>query len=426
MDNQHVPNSYISLLYFIIAAELMKLRAFWGLLVLLVSLVFPSFVNAQSSAVHIYGFAESPSMESLLGYFSESDCEVVLHNLNESSSEVFGRKVVETLWSLGIDVTPPTMERSGCIPCELPLFAYARGLTMRYASPLIGVFRDGRLQAITLGITEFEVLDKALNLALDDEVRVFAFENEYSLSDRSIRIGLQRLFLQQAEGGMEAPNIVSSIALLALADSVNPCIFAVFTALLLIVLHTLGKTKAALSGFSFITAIFLCYYVLGLGLIHILESVEYADKAVALVGFAVGAFSVMRGLNPKFKSPVPEPLRKFLDLQISRSYVSPAACFTLGIAASFALLPCSCGPYIVGLGLLSALTDSAQAHLLLVLYNALFVTPLIVVLLAVLSSHIYARKIKAWRGTRLGVMELVSGLILLLLCAYILMAPLVS
>ena len=107
-----------------------------------------------------------------------------------------------------------------------------------------------------------------------------------------------------------------------------------------------------------------------------------------------------------------------MELQISKSYVSPIASFTLGVAASFTLLPCSSGPDIVGLGLLSALKDPVQAYLLLTLYNTLFVIPLIGVLFAILASSAYARNIKAFRSTRLGIMELISGSLLTMVCAY--------
>lgn len=395
----------------------------WCLFILLTSLLFPSCLYAQSTTVHIYGFAESSPTKSLIKYLFESDCEVIFHSLNESSSKMFGSKIVETLGSLGIEVTPPTIAHSSaCTRCEIPLFLYARALLMRYASPLIGFFRNGRLIAITLGITKFEILNKALNAVSDDGVKVFAFNNEYSLTDESITVGLENLFLQQAESGVNAPNILLSVALLALADSINPCTFAVFTALLFIALHTLSKTKVVLTGLSFIAAVFLCYYISGLGLVHILGGIPYVDKAVALVGLAVGTFSVTRSLKPKFKSPVPRSLRSFIELHMRKLYVSPAVSFALGAVVSLTLIPCSAGPYIVSLGLLSALNDPVQTHLLLALYNGLFITPLMVLLFAVLASRIYVRKIKVFRGTKLGVMELINGSILVMVCMYIILS----
>jgi len=290
---------------------------------------------------------------------------------------------------------------------------------MGYASPLVGFFRNGRLTAIAVGIIKFEILDRALAVTGDD-AKIFALDKEYPLPG-DVRQNLEILFLGESGVGINASNLISFISLLALADSVNPCTFAVFTALLLIALHTLGKTKAALTGFSFILAVFICYYILGLGLIRILTAIPHVEKIVALIGLAFGAFSLTQGLKPKFKSPVPKSLRRFVEAQISKSHISLIASFAVGIAASFTLLPCSSGPYFVGVGLLSALNDRVQAYLLLSLYNTIFVTPLIAILFAVLSSSAYIRKIKAFRSTNLGAMELISGLLLVIICAYLLL-----
>ncbi len=353
----------------------------------------------------------------LLGYFdNKSDCEVTFYSLKDSASSERFLKIAEMLRVSGIPITPPDF----CITCELLHLTWS-DIVMGHASPLVGFLRNGRLRAITLGIPTQEILDRA-SAARDDDVKVFALSGEYSIRDRSVGYSLERLFLGEAETGMHASSIISSITLLALADSVNPCTFALFTALLLIALHSLGRTRAALTGFSFIAAIFTCYFVLGLGLIHVLTAIPYADKAVALLGLAIGAFNIMRGLKPKFKSPIPESLTDFIELQMARAYVSPIASFVLGSVASFTLLPCSSGPYIVGVGLLSVLKDPVQAWLLLVLYNAVFIVPLIAILFAVLSSNIYARRVKAFRGQKLGVMELVNGLILVLVCLYVLLS----
>jgi len=385
------------------------------LLILFSSLVCPSFAYVQrSNTVYVYGFEESPTTESLLGYLSRSDCEVVFRRLNESSRDEF-LKIVELLRVLGVEVTPPDL----CIQCEL-LHLTWNEILMGHASPLIGFFRDGRLTAITLGTAEFEILDRALAVR-SDGMKIFALDTEYSIQDDDVRLKLEELFVGESGMSMKASNLVSSISLLALADSVNPCTFAVFTALLFMALHALGKTRAAMTGLSFIAAVFACYYILGLGFIRILVAIPHVEEIVASIGLAVGVLSIGQGLNPKFKSPVPKPLRRFMEVQVSKSYVSPVASFALGVAASFALLPCSSGPYIVGIGLLSALNDPVQTYLLLTLYNSIFVAPLIAILFAVLFSGAYVRRIKTFRGTKLGLMELISGLLLAIVCVYLLL-----
>jgi len=61
--------------------------------------------------------------------------------------------------------------------------------------------------------------------------------------------------------------------------------------------------------------------------------------------------------------------------------LSPIGAFGIGILVSLFLLPCSSGPYIVILGLLSA--QSNELNLLgmgyLVLYNFIFILPMLAI-----------------------------------------------
>lgn len=389
----------------------MTLRFNWCLPIFVICMVASSFGCVQSTRLRIYIFAESSDIGTLLPHFSESDYEVIFYSLNESSYERFFN-ILETLMIFGVKVIPPDL----CISCGLQDLTWTE-LLMLYATPLLGFFFDEKIIAITLGINGSDVLYQAIT-ASDNDVKVFTVDKTYSLNDEGVRIELENLFLEEFDTEITTSNLVSSIALLAISDSVNPCTFSVFTALLFLALHSFGKTKAAQTGLAFIMSIFLCYYILGSGLIHVLAAFSNLGKALALVGLVVGAFSIMRGLKPSFESPLPKSLKKFMELQIRKSYVSPIASFVLGVAASFTLLPCSSGPYIVSLSLLSALKDPIQTHLLLALYNTLFVTPLIGVLLAILASNTYTQKIKAFRSTRLGIMELISGSLLTVVCAY--------
>ena len=392
--------------------------ASWIYLLLILSLLPSPIAYSGSTKIHIYAY-ESPATESLLEYISKTGCEVIFYSLNESSAVSSVNKIVVILDLIGVEAAPGIDANvTSCRRCEIPQSFYA-GVPLRLVSPLIGFFRNGRLTAITIGISKPEILDEAFKTAGDDYMKVFTPQKEYSITDENARALLEELFLEEYESKIETLNIPLTVTLLAVADSINPCTFTVFTALLFITLYSLGKSKTVLTGLSFITAIFLSYYALGLGLIHLLVAIPYMDKIVAAAGFAIGLLSITRGLKPSFKSPIPRRIRRFLERHIEKSYASPILSFALGIIVSFTLLPCSSGPYIVSLGLLSLLKDHVQARLLLALYNLLFVTPLMLVLLAVLASRLVARKIKMLKSRRLGVMELINGSILTAICIYI-------
>lgn len=388
--------------------------------VLLMSIPIKIFAQ-KSNRVYIYDIQESNFPETLINYLKNKPCwEVTSFSLNDTPSLDRFLKIVQILKILGIEFIPTDV----CISCIYGHISWNE-IWPVYASPLMGFFSEGRLVAITVQVSNCEVLDQVIALNVKDEVKIFTPYEAHSLSDEDVIARLAELFLGQEKTGeveINVLNLASYVVLLALADSVNPCTFAVFTALLFMALYSLSRKKALTTGLFFILAIFISYYILGLGLLRFLTPVPYIDKVLAFLGLAMGAFSILRGFKPRFKSPVPSSFRRFLEVRLSRSYTSSVASFLLGLITSLTLLPCSSGPYVVSLGLLSAFGESFQAHLLLVLYNILFILPLVGILIAILASKRLANKIKVLRSTRLGVMELINGGLLAAICVYILLS----
>lgn len=81
-------------------------------------------------------------------------------------------------------------------------------------------------------------------------------------------------------------------------------------------------------------------------------------------------------------------------------------------------LPCSSGPCMVDLSLLSTFRKPVQAYLLLTVCNIIFVTPLVGIPVTVLVSSGLTRKIKTFSSTKLGTMELISGTLLVAALIY--------
>ena len=400
----------------------------WALACLLLALIvlssdLPSDVYAQQpNEVYVYAFPESLGYERIHKYFdSKSDWNVIFHNLSDPSSSGRFLEIVATLIVQGVEVSP----EGSCLPCELHVQYFTiEEIWLAYASPLGGLLVDGRLSAVTVGLIDSETLDQADRVNAD-HVKVFAHQQVYTLTDESVRAQLEELLVGpegRGKGAMDASTLVGSLVFVALADSVNPCTFAVFTALLLIALYSFGRIRTATAGLSFILAVFVGYYALGLGLVQILATVPSIHKVLGVVGLVIGALSIVSGIRPTFRSPVPRSIRKFIEERIGKSYASPAASFALGLVATFTLLPCSGGPYLVGLGLISCLGEPAEAYLLLVLYNLIFAVPLVAILASLLAFSSLSRKMKALRSSKLGLMETVSGSLLLITCIWILLS----
>ncbi|MEM3886749.1 MAG: hypothetical protein QXO82_06785 [Candidatus Methanomethylicia archaeon] len=230
---------------------------------------------------------------------------------------------------------------------------------------------------------------------------------------------LENLFVGGKKYILVPSNIFFSVIALAVADSINPCTFAAYTALLLISLNTFGKKKTFLIGSSFIVAVFLSYFLIGLGLTFLFSHIRFVDKIVALFGLILGIFTIILGLKPEFRSLIPFSIRSKIDSWFKNMKFSIISAFSLGVLLSFTLLPCSSGPYIVATGLLSAIGDIYR-YSLLILYNLIFIIPLTLILFIIIFFKNLVRKVKYFRSKKLGLMELVSGILLLMISLFLL------
>ncbi len=205
----------------------------------------------------------------------------------------------------------------------------------------------------------------------------------------------------------------------AAVDAINPCAFAVLIILITAVLGAGGRRRALFAGIAFSLSVFISYYLMGLGLY---SAVEAAGVTRGLY-VAVAAFAILIGLfNLKdylwygkwFVMEVPLSWRPKLK-EIIRRVTSVPGAFLIGFAVSLFLLPCTSGPYIVILGLLARTETHLHAMLWLVLYNIVFVAPMIAITAAVYFGLTTAEKAEAWRAGHLRVLHLIAGVIILLL-----------
>ena len=98
-----------------------------------------------------------------------------------------------------------------------------------------------------------------------------------------------------------------------------------------------------------------------------------------------------------------------------RGVTSVPGAFLVGFAVSLFLLPCTSGPYLVILGLLSKTATQYLAVMLLLLYNLIFILPMLIITLAIYFGFTTTEKAEEWRQKRLKSLHLIAGVILLLL-----------
>jgi len=249
---------------------------------------------------------------------------------------------------------------------------------------------------------------------------------------RAIETGAASPFerINETESSNLAENLtIPAVILAAAADSVNPCTFAVLVLLLgtLLVAQRQGsKTLVLRAGFAFTLAVFVSYFLMGIGIFSAIQAAGVQRPFI----MAVSGLAILLGLwNMKdyfaygkwFTIEVPKRWRPTVK-RLTSSVVSVPGAFVVGILDSLFLLPCSSGPYIAILALLSKTTTRSNGILYLLLYNAIFVLPLVAITLAVHFGFTTTARAERWRSARLGKLHLVSGAVMFLLGAGMLLA----
>lgn len=198
----------------------------------------------------------------------------------------------------------------------------------------------------------------------------------------------------------------------ALVDSLNPCAFAlllVFVATTLSLLQQQGdpaKIASArrwllLRGGVYILGIFVTYLILGLGLFGMIQyskllgSTHYVSQIAALVAIGLGLLALQEALLPEWGSRLGAHIERS-RLRSLVSKLSMPALFGAGILVGLCTVPCSGSVYLAVLALLSTQTTWLSGVGYLVLYNLVFVAPLLL-LLALASSKPVYRQLARWQ-----------------------------
>jgi hypothetical protein len=213
------------------------------------------------------------------------------------------------------------------------------------------------------------------------------------------------------------------IMTLAAVNAINPCALAVLVVVLLaIITNNPGKREQVLlAGLAFCLSVFIFYLVYGLLLVSLLSGVQGLPAFQGLLTRALGLVSIAIGLLHvrEYRSPgrdavltgIPRGwkprLGKLLD-----GITTPLGAFIVGGLVTLFLLPCNIAPYIIGCGIL-AVYGPLVALPYLILYNLVFILPMLGITVVVYLGVARIHDVKGWRDKNIGRFHLVSGLILL-------------
>lgn len=211
----------------------------------------------------------------------------------------------------------------------------------------------------------------------------------------------------------------------ALLDSVNPCAFSILF-LTIAFLFNLGRSRQniLLTGLLYVAGIFLVYLAIGLGILRVLSFFNI-PHGLAKVGAAVlivfGLIELLGQLLPKFpiRLEIPAAAKPRLAAVIHRATLPGA--FVLGILVGLFEFPCTGGPYLFVLGLLHDRGTFWSGLAYLVLYNLIFVLPLLAALLLISNRRVLGR-LDAWRreetkkaGIWIAILMIILGVVIFVL-----------
>ncbi|MCK9631518.1 MAG: hypothetical protein M0R30_07725 [Methanoregula sp.] len=203
----------------------------------------------------------------------------------------------------------------------------------------------------------------------------------------------------------------------ALVDSLNPCALSVLIFLLISIAAAANRRRILVIGGSYIAAVFLFHLLMGVGIFSFVSFSGFS-KVFSLLGATLAVVlgvitlsDVIRDRETFFLS-VPESGKGLMSRYIRIASVSAA--FILGILAGLLGFSCTGGIYISILAMMSqSMTMSAGLPWLL-LYNIIFVLPLVLVTLLA-AYGISPEKADTWRIEHKRFIRFVIGLIMIAL-----------
>jgi cytochrome c biogenesis protein CcdA len=224
---------------------------------------------------------------------------------------------------------------------------------------------------------------------------------------------------------------VSSLTLPAvlasgLLDGLNPCAFSVLLSFVAVILASVALThdprpRLWRAGGAYVAGMFLTYLLLGLGIIATVSFFTATHLPVRLMGLAVvvlGLWTLKDVVVPDFGVSLAMPARWHESVRQAFSRTTPMGLFGAGALVGLCTLPCSGAIYLGVLALIAREPLAARLSYLL-LYNLMFVAPLLVLLALIANRRVLNRVAHAYLQRKqlvkavVGIVTVALGLVIL-------------
>ncbi len=209
-----------------------------------------------------------------------------------------------------------------------------------------------------------------------------------------------------------------------LLDGINPCAFSVLF-LFMAFLFTLQRARSQLlqAGLVYIAAIYVTYLAIGLGLLRVF-TLSSEPHLVAKLGaglmIALGLINIKDAFwyGRWFSLGVLKVGAETRERWMQKATLPATA--VLGFLVGICEFPCTGGVYVGVLGLLAAQTTYLSGLGYLVLYNVMFVLPLVAILLALGNRRVIGQ-VSRWEVQHKQALKLGQGLVMIALGVAILL-----
>lgn len=203
----------------------------------------------------------------------------------------------------------------------------------------------------------------------------------------------------------------------AAIDSINPCAIGVLILMVSVVLGQGGSAKRLLKvGSAYIFAIFATYLIAGLGLVYFFSAIpiviaEYLSITVGLLVIAAGILEIKDYFwyGKGFSLQIPTKFANKIH-DWSTQNQSVWGVMLLGAFVAAVELPCTGAPYLAIITILR-IDFNLIAFGLMVLYNLIFVAPLIIIL-GMIVGGTKISDVSKWKEESKGTMRLFMGILL--------------
>lgn len=210
---------------------------------------------------------------------------------------------------------------------------------------------------------------------------------------------------------------LAAVLVTAAVDSINPCAIGVALLLVATLIKQDRRRDILKIGLIYITAVYVTYFVAGLGILHFLTGLpvqiaNYVTVFVALLVIIGGLLEIKdffwygKGESLMIPEEYAEKIADKMD-----DLTTPMA-ILLGIFVAAVELPCTGGPYLAILTIISQQGINMTAYGLMALYNLIFVMPLIIIVVLSYLGSYKVSEMKEWKHMNKARMRLAAGLLM--------------